>query len=185
MKHLGVGAVNDRGADRAIFQPFVWNDPARDEIVLPLDGLKLGKHVKSGAKPSEDLENSSRKAAAGSVALRVARVKVGCTVASGDRSGRCHSASVENCCAADRPLPSSRICPLRIVCISSTPPRMICAQRKSLKPCIGRVMRFTERWSRALPSTAPDYAGSRRKRCTTARTPTCYPGESAAAGSRF
>jgi hypothetical protein len=33
------------------------------------------------------------------------------------------------------------------MCISWTPLRMIPAQRKSLKPCIGRVMRLTARWS--------------------------------------
>src|ERR1035438_2791190 len=32
------------------------------------------------------------------------------------------------------------------MCMSSMPLRMIRAQRKSLKPCIGRVMRLTARW---------------------------------------
>jgi hypothetical protein len=72
--------------------------------------------------------------AEGSVALRSARVKVGDTVSR--PAGRIVELRTDL---------SRR--PLRIMCISSTPPKMIRAQRKSLKPCIGRVMRLTARWS--------------------------------------
>jgi hypothetical protein len=84
----------------------------------------------------------------GSVALRGARVKVGCTVSPqvsdpvGVNPPGCRIVALRT------DLSRRRICPLRIMCgISSTPPRMIRAERKSLKPCIGRVMRLTARWS--------------------------------------
>jgi hypothetical protein len=81
----------------------------------------------------------------GSVALRDARVKVRCTVSLvsdpvGVTPPACRIVALRT-----EPLPSSRICPLRTMCISSTPLRMIRAQRKSLKPCIRRVMRLIAR----------------------------------------
>ena len=42
---------------------------------------------------------------------------------------------------------SSRICPLRIICMSSMPERMMRAQRKLLNPIIGLMMRLMARWS--------------------------------------
>ena len=44
-----------------------------------------------------------------------------------------------------RAMPSSRICPLRIICMTSMPVRMMRAQRKSLKPIIGLMMRLMPR----------------------------------------
>jgi hypothetical protein len=91
-----------------------------------------GQRVLDAAIAYQGLDRETK----GSVALTSARVKVGGPVSPlVSRSGRSYSAGRENCCAADRPLPSSRICLLRIICISSTPLRMICARRKSLKPC--------------------------------------------------
>ena len=44
-------------------------------------------------------------------------------------------------------LPRHFICPFLIMCMNSMPLRMTRAQRKSLNPSIGRVMRLMARWS--------------------------------------